>query len=119
MSEEQKNQHNGRVNQSVLEEIVRRVVEVASPLKIILFGSAARNEMHCDSDVDLLVITETTQRRRLAGRIYDNLWGVGSAVDVVVVTPCDIEQYGDSNGLVLQPALQDGRVVYERSKAKQ
>ena len=72
--------------------------------------------MHCDSDVDLLVITETTHRRKLAGRIYANLWGVGSAVDVVVVTPRDIEQYGDSNGLVLQPALQEGRVVYESQR---
>jgi hypothetical protein len=30
------------VNQEVLEEIIRRVVETAQPERIILFGSAAR-----------------------------------------------------------------------------
>ena len=40
---------------AVLEEIVRRIVEVAQPERVILFGSAARGEMGPDSDVDLLV----------------------------------------------------------------
>ena len=40
----------------VLEEIVRRIVEVAGPERIILFGSAARGHVGPNSDVDLLVI---------------------------------------------------------------
>lgn len=40
----------------VLEAIIRRIVEVARPDKIILFGSAARGERGPNSDVDLLVI---------------------------------------------------------------
>jgi predicted nucleotidyltransferase len=39
----------------VLNEIIRRIVEVARPDRIILFGSAARREMGRDSDIDLLV----------------------------------------------------------------
>ena len=38
----------------VLDEIVRRVIEVAQPDRIILFGSAARGQMGPDSDIDLL-----------------------------------------------------------------
>jgi predicted nucleotidyltransferase len=44
------------MNPTVLEGIVRRIVEVAQPEKIILFGSAARGDMGPHSDVDLLVI---------------------------------------------------------------
>ncbi|MDO9325800.1 MAG: nucleotidyltransferase domain-containing protein [Methanoregula sp.] len=40
----------------VLGEIVRRIVACASPEKIILFGSGARDEMGPDSDIDILVI---------------------------------------------------------------
>lgn len=47
----------GRLKQEVLDEIVRRIVEVAQPEKIILFGSAVRGEMGPNSDVDLLVLT--------------------------------------------------------------
>ena len=44
------------LDEATLQEIVRRIVQVAQPEKIILFGSAARGEMGPHSDVDLLVI---------------------------------------------------------------
>jgi predicted nucleotidyltransferase len=103
-----------QVKQEVLDEIIRRIVEVAQPEKIILFGSAARGEMGPNSDVDLLVIKSGAHRRRVTQMIYMNLIGVGQAVDVVVVTPEDIERYRDAFALVIEPALREGRVVYAR-----
>ncbi|MBI4494293.1 MAG: nucleotidyltransferase domain-containing protein [Chloroflexi bacterium] len=100
------------LSQETLDEIVRRVVEVARPEKIILFGSAARGEMGPNSDVDLLVVKSGANQLDLARRIYMNLFGVGKAVDVIVVTPEDIERYRDAIGLVIEPALRDGKVVY-------
>ena len=44
------------LSEETLQEIVRRVVEVAKPEKIILFGSAARGEVGPDRDLDLMVI---------------------------------------------------------------
>ena len=102
------------VGVDVLAEVVRRIVEVAQPDRIILFGSAVRGEMSPNSDLDLLVVKSGVHRRHLAQAIYRNLIGVGFPVDIVVVTPEDIERYGDSIGLVLEPALQEGRMVYER-----
>ena len=96
-----------------MDDVIRRIVEVAQPEKIILFGSATRGEMNRHSDIDLLVVKEGMHRRDMAGRIYENLWGVGAAVDVVVVTPADVERYKDSHALVIKPALREGRVVYE------
>ena len=102
----------GQVRQEVLDEIIRRIIEVAEPEKIILFGSAARGEMGPNSDVDLLVVKSGVHRRRLTQAIYMNLFGVGQAVDVVVVTPEDVERYKDSFALVIEPALREGKVVY-------
>ena len=48
----------------VLDEIVRRVIEVAQPDRIILFGSAVRGQMGPDSDIDLLVIKGGIASRR-------------------------------------------------------
>ena len=42
-----------KVASRVLREIIRRIVVVAQPDRIILFGSAARDEMGPHSDVDL------------------------------------------------------------------
>jgi predicted nucleotidyltransferase len=101
-----------KLNEEILQEIVRRIVEVAHPERIILFGSAARGEMGPHSDVDLLVVKSGAHRRKLAMEIYRNLPGVGCAVDVVVVTPEDIERYGDCPALIIEPALREGRVVH-------
>ncbi|MFQ5615692.1 MAG: nucleotide sugar dehydrogenase [Anaerolineales bacterium] len=95
-----------------LDDIVQRVVEVAQPEKIILFGSVARGKMRPDSDIDLLVVKSGVHRRRLAQAIYMSLLGAERAVDVVVVTPEDIERYKDSFSLVIEPALREGKVIY-------
>ena len=96
-----------------LAEIIRRIVEVAKPDKIIMFGSAAKGEMGPNSDVDLLVIKSgDIHRGHLTEEIYMNLFGVGQAVDVVVVTPEDVERNRDSFALVIYPALREGKVIY-------
>ena len=101
------------VNQEVLEEIIRRVVETARPDRIVLFGSAARGEMGPNSDVDLLVIKRGKfDRGTLTERIYLNLHGVGQAVDVIVVTPEQVEKHRKTHWRVIAPALRQGREVY-------
>jgi len=97
----------------VLDDIVRRIVQVAAPERIIMFGSAARGRMGPDSDVDLLVVKAGANRLELAQRIYAGLHGAGEAVDVIVVTPEDIERYGQNPALVIAPALEQGEVVYD------
>jgi predicted nucleotidyltransferase len=102
----------GTITQEKLELIIRRIVEVAKPEKIILFGSAARGAMGPNSDVDLLVVKTGANRLDLMGEIYRNLHGVGEPVDVIVATPEDVERYRNSHALVFAPALKEGRVVY-------
>jgi len=95
-----------------IKEIVARIVRVAQPEKIILFGSGARGDIRPDSDLDLLVVKDGVKRRALAGLIYRSLIGVGRAIDIVVASSDDIERYGNSPSLVLYPALREGRVIY-------
>ncbi len=96
----------------VLEEVVRRIVAVAKPEKIILFGSGAKGRLGEDSDLDLLVVKRGAHRRKLAQEIYVNLIGAGKSVDVVVVTPEDIEHFGGSPALIIGSALREGVEVY-------
>jgi predicted nucleotidyltransferase len=95
-----------------LEEIVRRIVEVAKPDRIILFGSAARGQGGPESDLDFLVVKAGVHRRRLARQIYRSLFGIPVPVDVIVVTPEDVEAFRGKVGTTIGPALQEGREVY-------
>jgi uncharacterized protein len=97
----------------VLQGIVDRVVELAHPDKIILFGSAARGEMGPNSDVDLLLIKSGRfNRGRLMEKIYLGMGGLGEPVDIVIVTPEEVAAYGQSPYLVIAAALREGRLLY-------
>ena len=96
-----------------LDDVIARIVDVAHPDRIILFGSAARDTARPDSDLDLLVVKRgVPSRRRLAQAIYRALIGIPVPVDVIVVTPEDIELYKDGVATIIGPALRDGREVY-------
>ena len=60
-----------------LDLIVQRIMDVFHPLRIILFGSAARGEAGQDSDIDLLVVMPdgTPRLRFLARGLFSlSLW---------------------------------------------
>ncbi len=96
-----------------LQELVRRIVDAVHPLKIILFGSAARGEMGLNSDLDVLVVMpDGTPRRKTAQTIYRRMFGFGFAKDIVVVTPSDIRNYGSNPYMIIKPALDEGKELY-------
>jgi predicted nucleotidyltransferase len=103
----------GKPDERLLDEVVKRTVATAQPVRIILFGSAARGAMGPDSDLDLLVVVrDGVHRRRTAQAIYQSLRGMGIAKDVVVVTESDVRQFGKNPSLVIYPALTQGRELY-------
>ena len=69
-------------------EIVRRLVQALQPERIYLFGSRARGNATDDSDYDLLVIVAQSDlpRYKREQAAYGALWGVGTSVDVLVLT---------------------------------
>jgi predicted nucleotidyltransferase len=102
------------VDETLLDEIVRRVLSVARPDRIILFGSAATGQMNRDSDIDLLVVepvlSNTHERRvEIRGAVGD----VGFPVDVLVMRTERFERTKRFIGSVAHPANKYGRVIYE------
>ena len=90
-------------------DIVRRVVDVAQPETIILFGSAARGELGPTSDVDLLVSSDRKATRNLSARIHRGLRGVRVTVDALVITPIHVQRSKDSPALMIKPPCVRGR----------
>lgn len=98
-----------------VEDLVQRVIDTVHPLRIILFGSAARLEAGPQSDIDLLVIMpDGTHRRQTSQKLYRSIRGLGVPFDVVVATPTDLEAYKDDISLIYRQALREGVEVYGR-----
>ncbi len=97
----------------VLDELVHRIVASVQPLRIVLFGSAARGSMGPNSDLDVLVVVPNGGNcLRLAQTLYRELRGLGCAKDILVVQEQDVEQYGENPYLVLNTALTEGKELY-------
>ena len=97
----------------LLNELIERIRRVVEPVRVVLFGSAARGEMRPASDLDVLVVVhDDVDCRDITRRIYRSLIGFSVAADVIVATEEDIRRYGDSYSLVYYPALREGRELY-------
>jgi len=102
------------LDEKILQEIIKRIVEAVAPEKIILFGSAARGEIGPDSDLDFLVIRECDNERKMAWEIRRSLLEIRPIVpiDIIVVKPEVLNRHKDTIGYIYRPALREGRVVY-------
>jgi uncharacterized protein len=99
-----------------LDEIVTRLVALASPVKIILFGSHARGEAKPDSDLDLLVVEkQVAEQYDEALRLDRALRSFRVPLDLVVVSEAQLNRYGRVPGTIYYRSLQEGRILYAQS----
>ncbi|MEW5945080.1 MAG: nucleotidyltransferase domain-containing protein [bacterium] len=103
------------VTDELMQEIVYRIVEVVDPEKIILFGSYAHGEIHKHSDLDILVIMESPlPRYKRSLPVYDAICGLLFPIDVLVYTPCEVEDWKNVPEAFITTAVRTGRVLYEK-----
>lgn len=97
-----------------IEQAVQRIVESAHPVKVILFGSRAREDARPDSDLDFMVVEEgVSDTIGEAARIRRSLRGLLIAVDIVVVDREKFDYWKDTPGNVYYEAAVDGKALYE------
>jgi predicted nucleotidyltransferase len=102
------------IDQKTIDEIVRRVLSVTSPDRIILFGSAASGKMTRDSDIDLLILKrEPPQDRAEWLRITRALRDLQFPFDILLMAANRFEESKEVVGGIAYPANKYGKVIYE------
>ena len=103
-------------SETAIRQAVERIATRFHPDKIILFGSRARGQGGPDSDADLLVIMRVDgSKRQQAVQIDLALEGIPIPIDLIVVTPEEVEKYRDAMGTIIREAVREGKVLYERA----
>jgi len=101
------------IDENILKEIVRRICRLSQPDQIILFGSAATEQMTSDSDIDILVLeTHPNNPFGESVRIGNALRGLGFAFDVIVMATERFNESKDIIGGIAYPAHKYGKVIY-------
>jgi predicted nucleotidyltransferase len=102
------------VKDPMLVRIIDRLVTTYRPERIYLFGSRARAGARSDSDYDLMVIVPDTMpaARRRGARAYEALWGLNTAVDVLVWTRDAFDKRLHLRASLPSTVVRDGKLVY-------
>ncbi|MFO7905820.1 MAG: nucleotidyltransferase domain-containing protein [Planctomycetota bacterium] len=102
------------LDESVIQKIVDRVLSVTRPDKIILFGSAATDQMTRDSDIDLLIVEpDTSDQREQYVRVRRALDDIRYPFDILFINTQWFEQSKDVIGGIAYPAHKYGKVIYD------
>ena len=100
---------------STIRAIAEKIVREYQPEKIILFGSHAWGTPGPESDVDLLVVKESSKPRFERGiELHTKLYPPTAPMDILVYTPAELrDSIERRRNLFLQDIVENGRVLYD------
>ena len=98
-----------------VQAVVKRLIQIGRPKKIILFGSYVRGDATWDSDLDVLVVAgdEVESPRRESVRLRSSVSDINMPMDILVVPYSRFEALREKLGLIYREADRRGKVVYE------
>ena len=91
------------------------ILAASTPVKVILFGSAANYEMHESSDIDIIVIfhdhtTLAAQKKTLYSQRPKDDW----PHDLLLMTTDEFEASVSRGGGAIYTAHKEGRIIYTK-----
>jgi predicted nucleotidyltransferase len=102
------------IDDALIEEITRKIVDAFHPRRVILFGSRARGDYHMDSDIDLFVEMESSDDpvdrfMKVNGLFKRRRW----SMDLIVMTPDEVVQARTHPYYSIVPTIEKtGRVLF-------
>ena len=109
------------MDQINIEQIKKTVIDFTSDKKIklnklVLFGSYASGKFNIDSDIDLIIISESYRNKQYSDRIMNSL-GIIKLLVKNTKMPVDVLYYSDeewenSSSIMIRESEQNGKVLY-------
>jgi len=101
-----------------VQSIVRQLLRLYKPQKVVLFGSLVRGEIKPGTDIDLFIVKSGVPQLGVDRiRELDALVRYRLATDFVVYTPEEVEQRLSLGDPFVKSILEEGRVLYDAACA--
>ena len=98
-----------------INNITNQIVKKYNPQRIILYGSTAIGRAKSDSDLDLLIIKNTTQDPIRRVQVLSSLIDRTVPCDFLVYTPQEIKKRLTLGDFFIKEILEQGKIMYETS----
>jgi predicted nucleotidyltransferase len=103
------------IDNNTISNIVFRIASNILPDKIFLFGSYATGQATEDSDIDLLVVKDTSEpRHKRSIEIQRLLKGSKLPVDILVYTNDEFDREKTIKYSFVNSAIKGAKLLYER-----
>ncbi len=98
--------------------VLNKLVSFYDPDKVYLFGSQAKNEANENSDIDFLVVTETSKPKRFrALEFRKQLRGQNCyPVDILIYTPNEFTNECKIKGTIAYQVKKEGKLLYDQGR---
>jgi len=101
---------------STIDKIVKYAVHVTEPEKIILFGSMINGTANVNSDVDLLIISESCINNKEAmSRIKNYANQHSLKTDVLIYSCSEFERELNTSNSFISAVHKSGKIVHKKS----
>ena len=102
------------IENKVINEVVRRLIDVYHPIEIYLFGSYAWGHPTDDSDLDLLVVVESSGEKRYARPVAGllALFGLNISKALIVSTRDEFARNAADKTSLYFKIKHDGKRLY-------
>ena len=101
------------ISEQIIQQAVQRVVQIAAPSRVIVFGSHARGDANDGSDLDLLVVEpEVANVGEEMMRLHKALWSLQIPVDILVCSEADFEKKREWRSSAIYWAAREGKTLY-------
>lgn len=97
-----------------LHELRRRLApHLIHARKVIVFGSVARGDADAGSDLDLIIVADTTRPFFERHKDFAGLYEVWPRLDLLIYTPEEFAQMVAEERPLISRALEEGVILYE------
>jgi predicted nucleotidyltransferase len=104
------------LDETLLNEIIQRIVKEIDPEKIIMFGSRAKGTATENSDLDLMVVADSERpRHERSAPLYGSLSDILLPMDILVFTPEEVYDWSNVRQYISTTAVREGKVIYAKS----
>ena len=116
----QQNQITTPVNDTLIAEMTKIIVDTVNPQQVILFGSYAQGTANPNSDLDLMIVadqafTPAHSRRQEMARLWRSLARFSVPKDILIYSRDEVERWRHAQNHVIAYALREGKLLYERT----